>query len=94
VRGAISSRRGSALAGIACGVPVIAYTGSETAPPITEAGVVLVSPLVPDELLNALTRVLSDPELRTALRLENLAVYAEHFSWPAIATRFAALLKR
>jgi len=94
VRGAISSRRGSALAGIACGVPVIAYAGSETAQPITEAGVVLVSPLVPDELPHALARVLSDPELRTALRLKNLTVYSEQFSWLAIAKHFAALLKR
>jgi len=94
VRGAISSRRGSALAGIACGVPVIAFAGSETAQPITEAGVVLVSPIVPDGLPNALTRVLSDPELRVSLRLKNSTVYAEHFSWQAIATRFAALLQR
>jgi hypothetical protein len=29
----MSSRRGSAIAGIVCGLPVIAYSGSETAPP-------------------------------------------------------------
>ena len=43
VRGGISSRRGSAIAGIARGLPMIAYSGSETAPPITNAGVVLVA---------------------------------------------------
>jgi hypothetical protein len=42
VRGTISSRRGSAIAGIACGLPVIAMAGSETAAPITDAGVVLL----------------------------------------------------
>jgi len=42
VRGSISSRRGSAIAGIACGLPVIAFAGNETAAPITDAGVVLV----------------------------------------------------
>jgi hypothetical protein len=42
VRGSISTRRGSAIAGIACGRPVIAYRGLETAAPIAEAGVVLV----------------------------------------------------
>jgi glycosyltransferase involved in cell wall biosynthesis len=93
VRGSISSRRSSAIAGIACDVPVIAYRGSETASPITEAGVVLVSPEVPEELSEALTRVLSDSELRARLRQRNATVYAEHLSWPAVAGRFAALLK-
>ena len=51
VRGGISSRRGSAIAGIACGLPIIAFSGSETAPPITDAGVVLVPPDRPDQLL-------------------------------------------
>ncbi len=41
LRGGISSRRGSALAGIACGLPVVAFEGAETGPPITEAGVML-----------------------------------------------------
>ena len=94
VRGAISSRRSSAIAGIACGVPVIAYAGSETAAPITEAGVVLVDPLVPDEVPNALIRVLSDSDLRVSLCQRNAAVYNEYLSWPAIASRFAALLPR
>jgi hypothetical protein len=44
IRGHISSRRSSAIAGIACGLPVIAFSGSETAPPLTDAGVVLVPP--------------------------------------------------
>jgi glycosyltransferase involved in cell wall biosynthesis len=93
VRGGISTRRSSAIAGIACGVPLIAFVGSETAYPITDAGVLLVSPLNPDELKDALVRVLSDPELRAALRLKNLTIYSEHFSWPSIATRFVALLR-
>jgi len=36
VRGHISSGRGSAIAGIACGLPVVAFEGAETSPPITE----------------------------------------------------------
>src|SRR5216684_7536494 len=38
VRGPISTRRSSAIAGIACGLPVVAFEGPETAAPITEAG--------------------------------------------------------
>ena len=63
VRGAISSRRGSAIAGIACGKPVIAYRGKETAAPITEAGVVLVSRDNPAELGEAILRVSTDSAL-------------------------------
>jgi hypothetical protein len=43
VRGPISSRRGSAIAGISCGLPVICFGGPQTAEPISDAGVVLVS---------------------------------------------------
>ena len=37
VRGHISTRRSSAIAGIACGLPVIAFEGPETAAPVTES---------------------------------------------------------
>jgi glycosyltransferase involved in cell wall biosynthesis len=93
VRGPISSRRGSAIAGIACGLPVIAYPGSETASPITDAGVVLVSPDQPDDLNAALVRVLSDDAYRMDLAARSRAAYKTHFAWSAIAARFSALLR-
>jgi glycosyltransferase involved in cell wall biosynthesis len=92
VRGQISSRRGSAIAGIACGLPVIAYSGSETALPITDAGVVLVSPDRPEDLNAALVQVLSDATYRMDLAARSRAVYKTHFAWRAIAARFSALL--
>jgi glycosyltransferase involved in cell wall biosynthesis len=92
VRGAISSRRSSAIAGIACGLPVIAFSGSETAPPVTDAGVILVSPDQPAQLNDALVQVLSDPNLRAELSSRSRAAYQRHFAWPAIAKRFAKLL--
>jgi len=92
VRGHISSRRGSAIAGIASGLAVIAYSGSETAVPITEAGVVLVSPDHPDDLNAALVRVLSDQSYRMDLATRSLAVYKKHLAWPAIAARFGTFL--
>ncbi len=93
VRGAITTGRGSAIAGIACGVPMIAYVGPQTAWPISEAGVILVTPGNSAELHDALFRVLSDPELCANLRRRNNQVYREHFSWAAIAARFGDLLK-
>jgi hypothetical protein len=93
VRGPISTGRSSAIAGIAAGTPMVAFSGPQTAWPVTEAGVLLVSPDNPVELHEALVRVLSEPELRASLRRRNAHAYSDHFSWPAIATRFAALLK-
>ena len=90
VRGPISSRRGSAIAGIACGLPVIAYSGSETAPPITDAGVVLVSPGNNAELGEALLRVMSDGGLRSSLAERSRRAQRNHFSWNAIAERYVA----
>jgi glycosyltransferase involved in cell wall biosynthesis len=92
VRGTISSRRGSAIAGIACGLPVIAYSGPETGVPTTDAGVVLVSPDKPDGLNSALVRVLSDVDYRTELAARSCAAYQTHFAWSAIAARFSAFL--
>jgi len=92
VRGGISSRRSSAIAGIACGLPVIAYSGSETAPPITDAGVVLFPPDQPCQLHASLVRVLSDANYRNDLAARSRAVFEAHFAWPTIAGRFAKLL--
>jgi glycosyltransferase involved in cell wall biosynthesis len=93
VRGGISTRRSSAIAGIACGLPLIAYSGSETAPPITDAGVVLIPPDQPDQLNAALVRLLSDPVYRADLAARSRAAYQTHFSWPAVARCFAAILR-
>lgn len=92
VRNGISTRRGSAIAGIAAGLPVIAHVISETAPPVTDAGVVLVSPDNQDELNEALVGVLSDATFRAELSARSRAAYESHFAWRAIAERYAATL--
>jgi glycosyltransferase involved in cell wall biosynthesis len=93
VRGGISTRRGSAIAGIACGLPVIAFAGSETAAPITDAGVVLVPGGNKTALGEALVRVLSDREYHARLAERSRAAYQKHFSWEAIAFQYASLLR-
>jgi glycosyltransferase involved in cell wall biosynthesis len=93
-RGPISSRRGSAIAGIACGLPVIAEQGSELAPPITEAGVVLVpEELVPEGFGPALVRVLSDPSYRASLAQRSRDAQSQYFSWSVIARQYAQVLR-
>jgi glycosyltransferase involved in cell wall biosynthesis len=92
-RGPISTRRGSAIAGIACGLPVIAEAGSELAPPITEAGVVLVpKELVPEGYWPALVRVLSDPSYRVSLAQRSREAQSRYFSWNVIARQYAQAL--
>lgn len=88
VRGPISTRRGSAIAGIACGKPIIAYQGRETAPPITEAGTVLVDRKNETELGGALLRIATDPSFRESLGESSRRAQELYFSWGAIADRY------
>jgi len=93
-RGPISSRRGSAIAGIACGLPVIAEEGWELAAPITEAGVVLVpEELVPEEFGVALARVLTDPSYRDSLAERSRDAQSRYFSWSVIARHYARAIR-
>ena len=94
VRAPISSRRGSAIAGIACGLPVVAFEGPETAPPISEAGLALYSPQRKGDLGDALVRVLEDEHYRTTLAQRSWRAQAQYFSWRAIAERYAELLQK
>lgn len=92
VRGAVSNRRGSAIAGIASGLPLVAYAGEETSGPITEAGIELVPVGDREGLGAALERVLTEPKLRCALAERSRWAQQQYFSWPAIAARYAAAL--
>jgi glycosyltransferase involved in cell wall biosynthesis len=94
VRGAISTRRGSAIAGIACGLPIIAERGAETSGPIEEAGVVLVSAEEPAEFGDALLRVLTNPDYRAQLAESSRLAQNKYFSWQAIAARYAQELQQ
>ena len=98
-RGTISSRRGSAIAGIGCGLPVIAFEGSETGSPITDAGVVLLPKDLDETTLRAqlgeaLVRVLSQHDLRVQLVQRSRTAHEKYFSWQAIAARYVKFLQR
>lgn len=92
VRGQISSRRGSAIAGIACGLPIVCYAGPDTGWPITAAGILPVPLGDRDALSTALERVLTDSALRGSLADRSRRAYAQYFSWRAIAARYADAL--
>lgn len=92
VRGGVSTRRGSAIAGIACGLPVVGYASEETVFPITEAGVRLVPEGDQQGLARELAAVLSDSTLREALSVRSRDTMRHYFSWDAIARRYQELL--
>jgi len=94
VRGAISTRRGSAIAGVACGLPVVAHAGAETGGAILQAGLALYEPGKPGDLVRTLTRVLTDPTYRASLAARSRAAHERYFSWSAIAAKYAEELRR
>jgi len=94
VRGPISSRRGSAMAGVACGLPIVCYSGPDTDWPVTEAGILAVPAGDRQALAGALGNVLSDATLRTALSDRSRNAQQKYFSWQAISGLFVDTLAR
>jgi len=92
VRGAVTTQRGSAMAGIASGVPIVGYRGGSIGGPLEDAGVEW-SPLHDRAgLTRGLIRVLSDPERWMELHERNLEVQKNYLSWSIIAKQFRAAL--
>jgi glycosyltransferase involved in cell wall biosynthesis len=93
VRSGLSSRRGSGIAGISCGLPVIGFSDAETAFPITEAGVRLVPMGDREGLVRELILVLKQQALRDTLRQRNLEAAERYFSWDRIADAYLSFLR-
>jgi glycosyltransferase involved in cell wall biosynthesis len=92
VRSGLSSRRGSGIAGIACGLPIVGFSDAETAFPITEAGVRLVPMGDREGLVRELVLVLKQQTLREMLRQRNLEATKRYFSWDRIADAYLSFL--
>ena len=93
VRGTIYPRRGSAIAGIACGLPVLGYEGGAEGTPLEEAGLVLVSYRDTTALGNALARVLGSRELQDKLRRRSMEAQRKYFSWELIGAAYIKFLE-
>ena len=92
VRGEMNPTRGSAIAGITCGLPIVGYGTSEKAFPISEAGVRLVPYRDSDALGTNLVEVLGDSRLREQLGAASRAAHEKFFSWDTIADRMMQAL--
>lgn len=92
VRGGISARRGSAIAAIANGLPIVAYRCQETSSPLTEAGVVLAPGGDVASLGQELHHVLSDEKYRLCLCERSRIAYKKYFTWTVIGDSFLRTL--
>lgn len=94
VRGILNLRRASALAGIACGVPLVGFAGAAEGTPLAEAGVELVPRGDRQALGAALTRILTDDHHWSELRKKNFDVQRKYFSWDSVAREFVRALNQ
>jgi hypothetical protein len=92
VYGIVSPARGSALVGVACGLPIVGYAGGAEGTPLEEAGVELVPYRDRDALAAALAHVLTDARLHATLCERSRRAQEKYFSWRAIADRYVAVL--
>jgi glycosyltransferase involved in cell wall biosynthesis len=92
VRGFLYPRRGSALAGIACGLPLVGYAGAAEGTQLMEAGLALVPYGDRPALGAALARVLDDRDWSHELRRKSLRAQQKYFSWNTIAAKFVEAL--
>lgn len=92
VHGEVSSRRGTVLAGIVHGLPIVGYSGRETAWPMTEAGVVLVASGDHVAMAEEVVRLAFHPEERGRLRELNTLASHQYFAWDQIASELEKCL--
>jgi glycosyltransferase involved in cell wall biosynthesis len=92
VRGLVVLQRGAAIAGIACGLPIIGYGIGEPSGPLAEAGVAWSMWRDPRSLAQNLVRVLTDSQQWKELHERNLRVHEKYFSWSRIAELYMEAL--
>lgn len=93
VRGPLYPRRGSAIAGIACGLPILGYAGGAEGTPLEEAGLVLVPYRNTTALGSALARLLASRELQEELRRRSMEAQRNYFSWELIGVACVKFLQ-
>jgi glycosyltransferase involved in cell wall biosynthesis len=81
-----------AIEAAACGTPVVATTRSSL-PRLLEGGGLFVDPARPDELTDAIGRILSDPALRARFGAR-ARERASELTWSRAAESFHAVLER
>jgi glycosyltransferase involved in cell wall biosynthesis len=92
VRGEASSRRGTLVAAVCNGVPVVAPVGPETGPAVRAAGIGFFPEGDKQAAADELIRLGSDPDFAERQGARQVAACETTFSWPAIANRLLEAL--
>ena len=93
VRGPISTQRGSAIASIACGLPLVAYSYPQLPAAFAETGVVGVPCGDREALAEETIKILTDRRLWLDLHRRSQIHFDKYFSWESIGARFVELLE-
>jgi glycosyltransferase involved in cell wall biosynthesis len=88
VRGTMTTQRGSLMAGIAHGLPIVGYRGADTQHPLSEAGLLGVPRNDRTALAAAMVRVVSESLLWNTLHKRSVDAQYAYFSWESIARLF------
>jgi glycosyltransferase involved in cell wall biosynthesis len=92
LRGTITHQRGSAMAGIASGIPIVGYRDGSIVGPLAEAGIEWSPRGDRDTLVSGLARVLSEPSRWLELHERNLEAQKNWISWNRIADLYRMVL--
>lgn len=90
--GPAAGRRGSLVAALAHGLPVVAYAGADRAPQLADGRDVLIVSPEPRALADALRALARDPVRARAIGDAARATYEAAFSWPRCGDAVAAAL--
>lgn len=81
IRGEVATRRGSIMAAVAHGVPVVGFTGPETHPRFEEVGAVLIDDPSPERLADSIIGLAQDRPRRQELRERSIEAVRTTFSF-------------
>lgn len=89
-----SERRGSFMAGLSHGLPVVTTIGPATGPTLSKSDGFAAAPCDRPDLFTAkVVELLGDPAHRAALGERGRALYERSYNWPTVISRLEALLQ-
>lgn len=89
-----SERRGTFMAGLSHGLPVITTIGSATGPTLAKSDCFAAVPSDRADLFTAkVVELLADPKHRADLGERGRALYERSYNWPTVISRLEALLE-
>lgn len=90
----VSERRGSFMAGLSHGLPVVTTVGPATGPTLRNSDALAAVPCDRPDLFTAkVIELLNDPEHGNGLGQRGRALYERGYNWPTVISRLEALIE-